>query len=94
LGNLEGAVGDREAAVEAGEISEDEGSALLVLLSGVGARFAEDAILVAEKNGGKPSEIWEAKEYLAEGNHLREDGQYKDAVAKYKDAVAKAEGSW
>jgi len=41
--------------------------------------------------GGNPDIIAEAQQSLAEGDSLREAGEYKDAVNKYKDALAKAE---
>jgi predicted S18 family serine protease len=57
------------------------------------ARAQATYIFLCEADGCDGQEIDQAWEYLAEGDALREQGAFRDAVAKYKDALAKAESA-
>jgi hypothetical protein len=50
-----------------------------------------NAIEEAIAAGGDPVVIADTQQYLADGDSLRDQESFKDAVNKYKDAVAKAE---
>ncbi len=93
MGNIEGAAGDLEAAVNEGSVASEEGTQFLITLTDVARRVAVRAIANATRSGEKPSEISEAQDFLAEGDSLASQEKHKDAVAKYKDAVAKAEAA-
>lgn len=91
LGNLEGVVGDLEAAFDDGNcLDPDELEALMNDLAGIARAVAVVAIEDAITQGGDPGDIGDAQDSRAEGDALRDAGQHKDAVSKYKDAVAKA----
>lgn len=92
IGNIEGAVGDLEAAVKDELLNPLEGKYLMDQLAQAARQLAANAIAAAEAQPeADMAIITEAKNYLDEGNMLRASGAYKDAVNKYKDALAKAE---
>ena len=91
-GNIEGAVGDLEAAVSEG-FDEALGNHLMNQLAGINRRMAQDAIDLAVASGGDSGDIEDAVDSLGEGDDLRSEGKYKDAAAKYKDALSKAESA-
>ncbi len=91
-GNIEGAVGDLEAAVKDGLLEATKGTQLMVDLAAIVRELAECAISQAIDAGGDPSKISEAQERLAEGDTLSASEAFKDAVNKYKDALSIAEG--
>ena len=90
LGNLEGAVGDLEAAVNEG-LDAAQGAGLMDDLAGVARQLAAEALAQAIALGGDPDVIADAKESFDEGDALRASGAFKGAVSEYKDALAKAE---
>jgi hypothetical protein len=49
--------------------------------------------LLAAQRGGNAKKIATAKTALAQGDELRTQGRYKDALARYKDAASQAEGA-
>ncbi len=91
-GNIEGAVGDLDAAISQG-LDPAEAIRLMVNLAGVARQLAEEAIDEAIARGGDPVKIQEAQDALAGGDALRLGQAFKDAAAQYKDAIAKAEGA-
>jgi probable HAF family extracellular repeat protein len=93
LGNVEGAVGDLEAAVKDGFLDAAGGSDLMDRLAEAARDLAVGAVDDAKDRAGDQEVIDEAEGYLAEGDDLRDLGYFKDAVAKYKDALAKAESA-
>ena len=93
LGNIEGSVGDLEAAVSSGLLDPVEGNQLMDKLTAIGLCVAANAVDQAVAAGGDPIVIAEAQQYLTEGDALRSSGAYKDAVSKYKDGLAKAEST-
>ncbi len=62
-------------------------------LTGIARFMAVEAIDEAIAQGGDSGDIGDAQDALAEGDTLRESGDFKDAVNKYKDALSKAEGA-
>ena len=90
IGNIEGAVGDLEAAVDAGLLDAVTGTQLMDDLSAI-ARLLAASALEEVAYGGDPGVLDDAQAALADGDALRTDGAFKDAVGKYKDALAKAE---
>jgi hypothetical protein len=90
VGNIEGAVGDLEAAINEG-LDPYEAEQLMDQLAGIARQMAVAAIDEAIDLGGKKDEITQAQEALAEGDALRAALEFKDAVGKYKDALDKAE---
>jgi len=90
-GNIEGAIGDIQAAVDSGELGESEGNDLMDQLAGVAKQLASEAIDKAIDAGGDSEKISDAEQLRIDGDALRASGAYKDAASKYKDAVAKAE---
>ena len=56
----------------------------------IARQLAVDAISEAIAQGGDPTD---AQQLLNEGDALRVENAFKDAVAKYKDALAKAEST-
>lgn len=92
VGNIEGSVGDIEAAIDEG-LDPVEAEQLMDQLAGIARQLAMAAIDDAIDQGGDPTEIAEAQQALAEGDVLRDTGAFKDAINKYKDALAKAEGA-
>ncbi len=94
LGNIEGAVGDLEAAFNDGDCADPaELTDLMDDLAAIARAVALQAIEEAILQGGDPGDISDAQDSLAEGDALRAAGQYKDAVSKYKDALSKAESA-
>ena len=98
VGNIEGAVGsldvgELEDAVEDGLIDATLGAQLMDILAWIAQQMAIEALDQAIAQGGNPSDIADAEEALEDGNGLRGEGAYKDAVNKYKDALAKAQGA-
>ena len=92
VGNIEGAVGDLEAAVSEG-LDSEQGTELMDLLVGIPRTLAADALDGAIAHGQCDSDVIDdAQQGLDEGDELRAEGAFKDAVNKYKDALAKAEG--
>ena len=89
LGNIEGAVGDLEAALGVENCSDpDELEALTEDLAGIARAVASGAIEKAIALGGDLGDVGAAQASQADGDVLRAAEQYKDAVGKYKDAVA------
>ena len=95
LGNLEGAVGDLEAAVKDGLLDPDVGKKHMDLCTRIARQLAMNAINEAEACEGDEAIIDEAWAYLEEGDDLRGEDppKFKDAINKYKDALAKAESA-
>jgi parallel beta-helix repeat protein len=99
VGNLEGAVGDIEAAVKDDLLDLADGIYLIDQAVRVARQLAVNAIMDAIERGGDPDSITEAQGYLDEGDVLRASGlsgniqDFKEAVNKYKDALAKAESA-
>jgi len=95
LGNLEGAVGDLEAAVKDGLLNPTEGEKIMDLITRIARQIAWNAIEEAIACGGDQATMDEAQEYLDEGDALRGEipPKFKDAINKYKDALAKAESA-
>jgi hypothetical protein len=91
LGRLEGAAGDLEALVSDELVTEEDGEALLDVVVAAARELASDAIAGAE--GGDAGKLADANAALLQGDALRDEGRYKDAVAKYKDAYAVAAGA-
>ena len=85
LGALEGAAGDLEAMVNDGLLA---GDGLLDDLAEAARLLASNAI-----DAATDSDLTDANQALADGDTLRDDGRYKDAIAKYKDAFSKAESA-
>ncbi len=92
LGNLEGVVGELEAAVNEG-LYPLVGAALMGNATGMARVLAEQATAEAMARGGDAEKIDDARWALADGDALRASESFKDAVAKYKDALANAEGA-
>jgi len=92
-GNIEGAIGDIEAAAKDGLLDPAQGSQLMDDLAGIARQLASDAIDAATAGGGDPVKILDSEQSLSDGDSLRALGQFKDAVNKYKDALAKAESA-
>ena len=93
VGNLEGAVGDLQAAVDAALLDAAQGAQLMDALAGVAQQLAADALAEAIAQGGDAGKIADAQDSLAQGDTLREAQAFKDAVNKYKDALVLAEGA-
>ena len=93
LGNIEGAVGEIEAAVSSSLLDADVGVQLMDRLAGVARRIAENGLNEAIAQVGSTDVINDAQDALEEGDGLRKAGAYKDAVNKFKDALAKAESA-
>ncbi len=93
VGNIEGAVGDLEAAVKDDILTKSEGKKLMDKLACIAKQLAEDAIDQAVANSGDPDKISEAETSRDDGDEFRASGDFKDAVNKYKDALAKAESA-
>ena len=93
IGNLEGAVGDFEAAVKDDLLDPNIGTEIMDLYAEIAYQIATNAINEAIANTGDQDEILDALSYLDEANSLREQGKFKDALNKYKDALAKAESA-
>jgi len=93
LGNMEGAAGDLEAAVEKELIDSGTGNGCLDDLASIAKGIATAAIADAKAAGGDIDKIAEAEGAVMDGMTLQEADQFKDAIAQYKDAVSKAEGA-
>ena len=93
MGNIEGAVGDLEATIGLDPAQDVAITDLADQLTGIARQLASDAIEAATAGGGDPGKIDDALRELAEGDALRNEGAFKDAVNRYKDALAKAEGA-
>ena len=95
LGNIEGAVNDIQAAVDAGDLGAATGTQLMDDLVGISKQLAENAINTAidELPDSDAGKIDTANEKLAEGDGFRDEGKFKDAASKYKDALSEAEGA-
>ena len=92
-GNIEGAIGDLEAAINEG-LDPVVGAEIMDALAGITRQLAENAIDTANDTPGSDSgEISDAEQSLADGDALRTSGDYKDAANKYKDALSKAESA-
>jgi hypothetical protein len=90
LGNLEGAVGDLEAAHDDGYCrNPGELSSLLEDITRGARMFTVQLIEEVAASGRRRGDVRDARKSLAEGDKMRAEGKYKDAVAKYKDAVSK-----
>ena len=93
VGNIEGAVGDLEAVIKDLLLDAAQGTEIMDRLAATARQLAAGAIEDATDRGGDPVKIAEAEDALAQGDVLRDEGAFKDAVNKYKDALAKAEGA-
>jgi len=94
MGSLEGAVGDIQAAVDAGDLDAVTGNDLMDQITEIARQIAEDAIDNAINTpGSDPVEIVDAQQFLADGDSLRTGSLFKDAVTKYKVALTKAESA-
>ena len=94
VGNIEGAIGDIQAAVDSGDLDTATGNDLMDQLAGIAEQLASDAIDAAIADPESDSDkISEAEASLGEGDDLRDSKDYKDAANKYKDALAQAEGA-
>ena len=92
-GNVEGAVGDLEAAIADGVVDPEVGQTLADLLAGIVRQVADDLIADAIAAGGDAGEITDAESSLAEGDDFLAELKFKDAVAKYKNAISRAESA-
>ena len=90
-GNIEGAVGDLEAAVGSGLLAFTPGTDLMDDLAAIAREIAAEAVAEAIAQGGNPEVIAAAQQALDDGDTLRDSGAFKDAVSQYRDALAKAE---
>jgi hypothetical protein len=90
-GELEGAVGDIDAAVRSGLLSRADGDAVMTEIAEAARVLAEDAI--ADVQGGNAAKLAEAQSALAAGDARLAAGRFKEAVALYKDAISKADGA-
>ena len=93
VGNIEGAVGDLEAAVQDGLLVSAIGNDLMNQLVVVAHNLAANAIAEAVARAGDLTEIADAQQALDDGDALHAAEEFKDAVNKYKDALVKAEGA-
>lgn len=93
VGNIEGAVGELEAAINDELLDIELGTQLQDHLTSIARQMAMDAISQAIALNGDTGKIHEAMESLTEGDDLRNSEVFKDAVNKYKDALSKAEGA-
>ena len=93
LGNLEGVVGDLEAVVNDGLLDPTEGNYFMNYYAEIARQLAVNTINKAIELNGNQDTIDEALGYLSEGDDLREQEKFKDAINKYKDALAKAESA-
>lgn len=82
VGNIEGAVGDLEAAVVDGLLDAEKGANLMDQFVGIARQLADFTISQAVALGGDPSVIAEAQQYLDESDTLRQTENFKDAVSK------------
>ena len=80
----------RAFSLDAGLLDPAEG-ARLDQLAEAARQLAMQAVEKALTTGGYPTEILEAQEAVADGDVLRAEKAFKDAVNKYKDALSKVE---
>ena len=91
VGNLEGAVGEIEAAIDEG-LNVSDGTQLMDQLAEISRQLAVAAIDFAlNQPNADQGQISDAQDFLAEGDMLRDSGDFKDAVNNYKDALEEAE---
>ena len=91
--NIEGSVGDLEAALGLDPAQDPAVTDLMDQLASIARQLAADATSEAFAQGGDTAKINEAQQALANGDALRALGAFKDAVNKYKEALAKAESA-
>lgn len=98
-GNLEGAIGDLEAAVKDTCFDAPTGIALMDELAAISRRLATRNLQQALRYGGKRDEVRAARQSLARGDTLRAAGRrgrltaFKQAAAEYRAALSKAESA-
>lgn len=92
VGNIEGAVGDLEAAVKDGLLDPVQGEQLMDQLARI-TRALATCVLLCEAVDCNEPEIDEAWQYLTKGDSLRDSGMLKDSINKYKDSLSKAESA-
>lgn len=90
IDEIQDAAKEIEKAIKKG-LDPSIGTALLQVLAGVARDLAVEAINDAIARGGDPGDIAEAQEKLAEGDALRDAGEYADAINQYEKAADKAE---
>ena len=91
VGNLEGAIGDIQAAMDIA-LNEADGTQIMDQLAGIARQLAVAGINSALNQPNSDQEmISDARDFLAEGDMLRDSGAFKDAVNNYKDALEEAE---
>jgi len=104
MGNIEGAVGDLEAAIGLDPAQDPDVTNLTDQLTGVARQLAVEAltqaqaILTCDNPITDPNVVCEAEDALADGDVQRGlgasfFGAFKDAVSLYKVALAKAESA-
>ena len=91
LGNIEGAVGDLEAAIGLDPAQDPIHKDAMDQLARIARQVAVDVIDKAVAQGADPVVISDAQQALADGDAKRASGDFKDAVSQYKDALAKTE---
>jgi hypothetical protein len=98
-GNLEGAIGDLEAAVKDKCFDPVTGIGVMDDLAAISRQLATRSLDAAFSYGGKRDEIHQARNDLARGDALRASGRrgrldaFKQAANKYKDALSKAQSA-
>jgi len=90
VGNIEGAIGDLQASVDAGNLDAATGAQLMDDLVVIARELADDAINDAISRG---ADVTVANGKYSEGEIARAAGEFKTAAAKYKDALTAAEGA-
>ncbi len=90
VGNIEGAIGDLQASVDAGNLDAATGAQLMDDLVVIARELADDAINDAISRG---ADVTVANGKYSEGETARAAGEFKTAAAKYKDALTAAEGA-
>ncbi len=88
---IERGIGDVQEAVSRGLLDEALGTEVMVRLAEVARGIAVAVIDEAIARAGHAEKISEAQTELAEGDALRDLGDFRDAVDKYKDALKVAE---
>lgn len=92
-GEIEGAVGDLQAAVKARLLARARGNGLMDRLAVAARLLAEAALAEAKAASGKPAALRKAQRALAKGDVLKAAGACRSAVKRYKDALSKAESA-
>jgi hypothetical protein len=90
-GDIAGAIGDLEDALDDGLLGTDEGHAFAHRLLDVSRTMAQEAIAAAEDRGGRSKRIRQARERRDEADALREAGRFKRAADRYESAISRAE---